>query len=206
MRYHANVQTPRKRKAFTTNERGLSMTENKTPAINCVDYNEFLNITLKEAFEEHKLHFIDLYNMQSTGIRNYLWMNVVITSALCSILAFADLNIHELDGLRPIFGPGICIATALSIYTFIKAALTYRGLGMASVTEFYYQKINQAYWEGNLETKAAWIAELDSIIQDARGYSCVVAEKIHELNTATVTAASIGAISTLLFFLDNFMR
>ena len=182
------------------------MTENKKSTITESDYNEFLNITLKQAFDEHKQILVDLDNIQGTACKNYLWMNALIVTGLCSILSIADLNIHNLDGLRPIFGAGLCVAILWSIYNFLKSAHAYRGASMKSVTDFYLQKVNLAYWGSRTEAKVEWIVELDNILQRARGESMEAMDAIHQLNHSTMAAACLGTFSTVLFFLDNFMR
>lgn len=38
-------------------------------------YAEFLNITLKQAFDEWKILTIDVDNIQSNSLKTYLWLN-----------------------------------------------------------------------------------------------------------------------------------
>ena len=100
-------------------------------------YAEFLNITLKQAFDEWKILTIDVDNIQSNSLKTYLWLNALVTTGLFSLIAYADLSLASMSGLMPIYGAGLAIAALASIASFIKASRMLQGTSSKAVTRFY---------------------------------------------------------------------
>ncbi|MDO4937183.1 MAG: hypothetical protein Q4E62_04630 [Sutterellaceae bacterium] len=181
------------------------MTDLKTEIRHDAAYNEFLNITLKQAFDEHKQLLIDIDNIQMSAYKTCLWVNAFVVTGLCSVLSLADLRLSDLDGLRPIFGAGLCVASLWSIVNFLGAAFAYRGRPMKKVTKFYAQKVDLARNKGACAAKTIWITELDKILQSARKDNAVVMDTVHNWTRSTMAAAALGTVSTVLFFVDNLL-
>lgn len=169
-------------------------------------YAEFLNITLKQAFDEWKILTIDVDNIQSNSLKTYLWLNALVTTGLFSLIAYADLSLAAMSGLMPIYGAGLAIAALASIASFIKASRMLQGTSSKAVTRFYNDQVHVAYYEGTYKAKQDWIWQLDRTITNERRKSLKVAEDIHKLNHETCFATLLGAASAALFFIDNLLR
>ena len=107
-------------------------------------YAEFLNITLKQAFDEWKILTIDVDNIQSNSLKTYLWLNALVTTGLFSLIAYADLSLAAMSGLMPIYGAGLAIAALASIASFIKASRMLQGTSSKAVTRFYNDQVHVA--------------------------------------------------------------
>lgn len=166
-------------------------------------YAEFLNITLKQEFDEWKLHVIDIDNIQSNVLKTYLWINALVATAIISLLAYVDLRFATMNAATAIYGAGLAGAALWAIASFITAIRMLVGTTAKATTEFYLQKINVAYYDGTVNAKQDWIAEMDRIITDLRGYNNEIAQNIHALNQHTCSAAILGAASAAILFISN---
>lgn len=87
-------------------------------------YNAFLDTTLKTAIDEHKLLLVDLDNIHTGILKQYLWLSALLVGAFASLIGFDQPHLSTIDTLQAIYTAGLTAAAAVAIYAFIRNSPT----------------------------------------------------------------------------------
>ena len=176
------------------------------------EYKAFTDLVLNKLLDEHKLFSSDLHKIQIDIIKNYLWLSVMIGSAVGAVLATNDFKLTKLSSTDAIAIPSLMFSACLACSTFINGTrllLGERGGLRPVITPSYYDLLKTAYGEdeshSTLGAKHEWISQLEENIKFLRKIYSEKGAKIRGLNGYLVASASIGlAGATISFLADHF--
>lgn len=177
---------------------------------NWSEYNAFLDFTLKAAIDEHKLLLVDLDNIHTGVIKQYLWLSALIIGAIASLIGFDQPRFSSMNTVQAIYTAGLTVAAAVSIYAFILSVNLLSNSSIAPITHHYGEQLSKAYGSDETDhvsvTKQNWILYISDIIERNRKEYNQCGIRSRTVNRAVVFSAVLSAFSAGLLLLEHLLR
>ena len=173
-------------------------------------YNAFLDTTLKAAIDEHKLLLVDLDNIHTGILKQYLWLSALLVGAFASLIGFDQPHLSAMDMLQAIYTAGLTTAAAVSIYAFILSIRLLCDSSIAPITPHYGNQLHEAYGLDKTfkvpDAKQDWILSISDTIEQSRKAYSQTGIRSRTINHALVFSAVLGAFSASLLLMEHLLR
>lgn len=169
------------------------------------DYESLNDLLILRALEELKQKTVDLYNIQLSVGKTYLWLSALILGAVFSALAGQEFRFRTMSLSQTIGIPALLASAVFALDVFIRGTKLLVGKDTPVPLPSYTQVLFNAYNGGALNRswheKLDWLSYLDVSIEEVRQINNSKGRILRSLNPPLVTSTLLGVFGATILYI-----